>query len=839
MRKFPFFVFLFFIIGVNGQTINIPDPIFKAKLLLPANDSVAKDILGNYITVDANGDGEIQVNEALQVYKLGLHASNISSLTGIEAFTNLTYITCQNNQITSLDVSSMPNLYYLDCSYNQITSLDVSGLANLYHLDCNYNQITSLNVSGTSDLYHLDCSHDQITNLDLTGLSNLRYLYANNNQLQTLNMSGLTYMFDFNASYNNQLDVLDFVGMTSVNSLRCDGCGLNSLNISGVNIQTLYCSYNQLTTLDLSAAISLSVIDVNYNSFTSLDLSGLIHLYGLNCMNNLLTTLNTQDLTNLHVIRCQSNQFETLDLSNCKLLTEIYAQDNSQLKSLFIKNGRYQGTVNFTNDNQLNYICADENEITYIRNHLYGIGLYNSCEVNTYCSFTPGGTFYTIQGKNIFDADLNGCDANDPTFPRLKYNVTNGTTEATFTSDNSGNYMIATPSGNQVVTLILENPSYFVVSPPDFSVNFPSTASPSLHDFCISPNGTHPDLEISLVPIDVARPGFDANYKIIYKNKGTHAQSGSINMSFDDTILEVTDANPDTVGPSPESLVWTFTDLQPFESRTIYITINLNSPVETPSLQGGEILHYTVAISSSQTDETPADNTFTLNQTVVNSLDPNDKTCLEGNTVSPDMVGKYVHYMIRFENTGTANAENIVVKDMIDTSKFDISSLIPLDGSHPFTTRISDTNKVEFIFENIQLPFDDANNDGYVAFKIKTGPTLVVGNTFSNTANIYFDYNAPIVTNTATTAIQVLGTDDFDFNTQFTLFPNPVNDTLKIKSKDNTIIHSISVYNILGQLILTVANPMENINVSELTAGNYIISIITDKGKASSKFIKR
>ena len=74
------------------------------------------------------------------------------------------------------------------------------------------------------------------------------------------------------------------------------------------------------------------------------------------------------------------------------------------------------------------------------------------------------------------------------------------------------------------------------------------------------------------------------------------------------------------------------------------------------------------------------------------------------------MVGKEVHYLIRFENTGTANAENIVVKDMIDTTKFDINSLIPIDGSHPFVTKISNTNKVEFIFENINLPFGDANN---------------------------------------------------------------------------------------------------------------------------------
>lgn len=77
------------------------------------------------------------------------------------------------------------------------------------------------------------------------------------------------------------------------------------------------------------------------------------------------------------------------------------------------------------------------------------------------------------------------------------------------------------------------------------------------------------------------------------------------------------------------------------------------------------------------------------------------------------MIGKYVDYLIRFENTGTYAAENVVVKDIIDTKRFDVSTLQNHRCSHEVYTRI-EGNKVEFIFENIQLPFDDANNDGYI-----------------------------------------------------------------------------------------------------------------------------
>jgi uncharacterized repeat protein (TIGR01451 family) len=266
----------------------------------------------------------------------------------------------------------------------------------------------------------------------------------------------------------------------------------------------------------------------------------------------------------------------------------------------------------------------------------------------------------------------------------------------------------------------------------------------------------------------------------------------------------------------------------------------VNSPVDVPPVNSGTVLNFTASIEGSLPDELPGDNAIALTQIASNSFDPNDKTCLEGNTITPEMVGKEVHYLIRFENTGTANAENIVVKDMIDTTKFDINSLIPIDGSHPFETRISNTNKVEFIFENINLPFDDANNDGYVAFKIKTKPTLVLGDTFSNTASIYFDYNFPIITNTATTAVALLANQDFSFEDYFKIYPNPVNHVLNIDMKQAIEVTSINIYNTLGQIVLIIPNAQQkkSVDVSSLKTGNYVLKINSDKGTSNVKFIK-
>jgi uncharacterized repeat protein (TIGR01451 family) len=306
---------------------------------------------------------------------------------------------------------------------------------------------------------------------------------------------------------------------------------------------------------------------------------------------------------------------------------------------------------------------------------------------------------------------------------------------------------------------------------------------------------------------------------------------------FNDAVLDYVSSSPNVDVQTVNNLTWNFSNLAPFETRVIDVVLILNSPTEVPPLNVGDILNYSATVTG-LTDETPTDNTSILNQTVVNSLDPNYKTCTEGTTVAPSTVGQYVHYMIGFENTGTANAQNIVVKDMIDTTKYDVTNLVPIKGSADFTTRITNSNQVEFIFQNINLPYTTGSNDGYVAFKIKTLPTLVVGDTFSNTANIYFDYNAPIVTNTATTTIAALANPTFAFSDYFTLSPIPTKGTLNINIKQDITISSISIYNTLGQVMVVTSNPSKTIDVSNLTTDSYFIKVTTDKGTSSGKFIK-
>lgn len=717
----------------------------------------------------------LSANPTNQIASVQIPNSPPGTLTG----TVTTYNSIDTNDDGEIQVSEAALIKYLDIGFSgvlAITNLDeISNFTNLQSLSCPNNQLISLNLSGLTNLKYLYCPGNQLTNLNVSGLTNFIVLTCYNNQISSLNVNDLT------------------------------------------NLNTLYCHSNQLTSLNISSLPNLITLQCGGNQLSSLSLSDLPNLRSLSCYNNQLSSLNLNGLPKLWELNCQNNP----------------------LTSLYIKNGNSQSlSLSISGNPNLVNICADDADLNYVQTRVNLAGYSATCNVSSYCSFTPGGTFYTIQGTNTFDGNSNGCDVIDGFYPNLKFSITDGINSGSLISNSSGNYSIPVSAGSYMMTPLLESYSYFAVSPTSTSVSFPATVSPSVQNFCVTPNGVHHDLEVVAIPLGPARPGFDATYKIKYKNKGTVSETTTLVFNYNDAILDLISSTLTPTTASTGSLSWNIGTLIPFQSGEIVVTLNVNSPMEIPGVIGGDILNYTAVINGLFTDETPVDNTFLLLQTVVNAYDPNDKTCLEGTTINPTMIGEYVHYLIRFENTGTYPAQNIVVKDMIDTTKFNILTLEITDASHSCVTRITNPNKVEFIFEDINLPFDDATNDGYVVFKIKTKSTLVVGNSISNLANIYFDYNFPIVTNTATSTFQALANTTFNLDNYLSLSPNPAKDILNLNIQDFENIQSISIYNMLGQLVQITTNPRTSVNVADLKTGNYIIKLHTEQGEISGKFIK-
>jgi len=128
-----------------AQNVTIPDVTFKNALLAdPA--------------INTDNDDEISVAEATAYTgHIDVSGLGIANLNGIEAFTNLFYLDCSHNSLTSLNVSGLTSLTELYCDRNSLTSLNVSGLTTLTHLRCNSNSLSSLNASGLTSLQFFTC----------------------------------------------------------------------------------------------------------------------------------------------------------------------------------------------------------------------------------------------------------------------------------------------------------------------------------------------------------------------------------------------------------------------------------------------------------------------------------------------------------------------------------------------------------------------------------------------------------------------------------------------------------------------------------------------------------
>ena len=186
------------------------------------------------------------------------YMNNIASLKGIEFFTALKKLYCDNNKLKSLDVSKNTALTYLSCGRNQLTSLDVSKNTALTKLWCYVNQLKTLDVSKNTDLTSLLCNNNELTSLDVSECTALVHLTCYNNQLISLNVSKNAALKELEC-YKNQLTSLDVSKNTALTYLYCDNNQLTSLDVStNTALLGLICNENQLTSLDVSNNTALT-----------------------------------------------------------------------------------------------------------------------------------------------------------------------------------------------------------------------------------------------------------------------------------------------------------------------------------------------------------------------------------------------------------------------------------------------------------------------------------------------------------------------------------------------------------------------------------------------------
>lgn len=426
-----------------------------------------------------------------------------------------------------------------------------------------------------------------------------------------------------------------------------------------------------------------------------------------------------------------------------------------------------------------------------------------------------GPTFNKING--FVRAGLNSNDCNLPV-NNLKVITNNGTDSlATFTT-NSGYYQFYVDPGNYNTTIPSTLKNFDISAPTSHNVTFTGIGNIDVANFCLYPSQIANDLNVKIIPLNGARPGFDATYQIVYSNVGNTQLNGKVKLDFDSSKLTFISANVQPNITTNNTLTFDFLNLNPFETRIINLNFTVYAP---PTVEINDVLVFYASIDPQNNDATTNDNVHILEQTVIGSFDPNDITCLEGENITLNEAKNELHYLIRFQNTGTASAINVKIENILE-DKLDWETFQIINSSHTNRVEIKNGSKVSFNFDKIYLPHKNANEQashGFVAYKIRPKTNVEIGDVFQNKADIYFDYNLPIITNTALTEIVKKSNGGGSNSNRFNFYPSPVSDILKIDSKNEII--KIDIFNELGQLVLSNSN-QNYINVENLSTGFYI-----------------
>ncbi|MCP4441628.1 MAG: T9SS type A sorting domain-containing protein [Aureispira sp.] len=239
----------------------------------------------------------------------------------------------------------------------------------------------------------------------------------------------------------------------------------------------------------------------------------------------------------------------------------------------------------------------------------------------------------------------------------------------------------------------------------------------------------------------------------------------------------------------------------------------------------------------------------------IGSFDPNDKRGFPKGYGAQHYIYPTtdLDYHIRFQNTGTDTAFFVVIRDTISPF-LDINTLHPTTSSHAYTWRVfGETDQiVEFSFLNIMLVDSNANepaSHGFIRFSIQQKTNNPLGSIIENSAAIYFDFNAPVITNTTThqvgdNFVQVnIITDNPTLNSkkiQTKIYPNPFSSvaTIEIEGYNSTKAITFYLYDAMGRQVSQIKSNSNQFQLqrNQLVQGLYYYRIegddkVIDSGK--------
>lgn len=354
--------------------------------------------------------------------------------------------------------------------------------------------------------------------------------------------------------------------------------------------------------------------------------------------------------------------------------------------------------------------------------------------------------------------------------------------------------------------------------------------------------GIEPEIECTLLSTTVGCPWlrrcFESNIYIEFCNEGTEASTSTLLDVILDEHLEYISANYPLLGQNGQTLTFDIGTLNPWECGKIVLVVVPDCDVDLGTLQCIQSFIY-------PTEDCDSGDFHSDRQCseIVGAYDPNDKRAfpLSGSDEYRILPDATIRYMIRFQNSGTDTAFNIVILDEI-SENMNLSTFRKISSSHDCYAEINEDRELRFFFDNIMLPDSNVNligSNGFVSFTMSMVDGLVNDDVITNEADIFFDFNDPIRTNTTTHIVDdgISSTDDIELY-DFRISPNPVANTLIVElEKQDEIMVNAQILGIDGRQLREVEldTRQSKLDVSQLSNGIYFIKISDREGTNTIK----
>lgn len=500
----------------------------------------------------------------------------------------------------------------------------------------------------------------------------------------------------------------------------------------------------------------------------------------------------------------------------------LYIASSSGLIIYYAETAQWQRitTAQGLPGNSINDVQIDSNGNLWMTIHIYSWPFQIAAMM-----YDPSPDFSTVHGKVYDDKNLNGSQDEGEAgladqFIRL------GTSDNYAISSSDGSFALQPFEGANTISWV-DNARWDAgVTPVTYQFNAPKDNG-TYFEFGLKRNIVT-DGSVN-VTSSATRRGFDAYYYLSVKNEGTEPFAPEVTMQFDPSLTFI-QSTPEATVVDGNQLRWSRPILNGFSEEKIRINFKVSATVPL-----GDTLKNSVALKVQEKETDQADNVDNSNQVVTGSFDPNDKLVKEGILAERYVkIGDKLTYTIRFQNTGTDTAFVVKIKDELDHS-LELTSLQVLSASHAMQYTLQERT-ITFTFNNIKLP-DSTRNEpashGYVKYEIAPVATIKNETDVRNTADIYFDFNESVRTNTVSNRfVDVLPSDrvttvEGDEERQVHLYPNPVSDFLMIRGENQTMLKRAEIYTLTGTLIASSEfyNNSTEIDLDNVDAGLYIVKV--------------